>query len=116
MKVLVVDDDRDLVDLIASVLQDAGYLVQTAFNGKEGLDQVTDNPPDLVLLDLHMPVMDGLTFFRLLRQREEAETIPVVLMSADGTRAAPYFGTGRFLSKPFDLDNLLSCVRTNLKE
>lgn len=116
MKVLVVDDDRVLVDLIASVLQDAGYLVQTACNGREGLDQLIADPPDLVLLDLHMPVMDGLTFFRLLKQREESDTMPVVLMSADGSQVAPLFGSGCFLSKPFDLDNLLSCVRMNLKQ
>lgn len=112
MSVLVVDDDRDLRAFVVSVLQEEGHLVQTACNGKEGLDQVMDNPPDLILLDLHMPVMDGGTLCRLLRQHPKTLDIPIILMSADVWETCPDLGIQHFLRKPFDLDSFLGSIRS----
>lgn len=113
-KVLVIDDDRPLVALIATILQDHGCSVETAFNGEEGLNLARKSLPDLILMDLRMPTMDGWTCCRLLREREETREIPVIVMSADGAREATWaeLEIAGFLSKPFELEELLLYVET----
>ncbi|MBI4317180.1 MAG: response regulator [Chloroflexi bacterium] len=112
-RVLIVDDDRPLVVMITTILEDEGYAVQTAFNGEEGLNMAKESPPDLILMDLRMPIMDGWTCCRLLREREETQRIPVVVMSGDGAREAVQaeLGIRDFLKKPFEMDDLLLHVR-----
>ncbi len=111
--VLVVDDDRALVALITSTLQDEGYTVLTAFNGQQGLNLARKIPPNVILMDLRMPVMDGGTCCRLLRETEGTKRIPVILMSADGAREAiqTELGIRDGLRKPFDLEELLRHVK-----
>lgn len=113
-RVLVIDDDRPLVALITTILQDHGCSVETAFNGEEGLNLARKSLPDLILMDLRMPTMDGWTCCRLLREREETRGIPVVVMSADGAREATWaeLEIAGFLSKPFELEELLFYVET----
>jgi CheY-like chemotaxis protein len=79
--VLVVDDDPDLLELVGEVLVDRGYRVALAHNGVEALERIDEEVPDLVLLDMRMPVMDGWTFARHLRERW-GRSIPVVVMTA----------------------------------
>ncbi|MCL5958681.1 MAG: response regulator, partial [Chloroflexi bacterium] len=112
-RVLVVDDDRPLVTLITTVLEDEGYAVQTALNGEEGLNLAKKSPPNLILMDLRMPIMDGWTCCRLLREGEETERIPVIVMSGDGAREAirAELGIEDFLSKPFEIEELLRHVK-----
>lgn len=118
MKVLVVDDDQSLVGLISAVLEGEGYLVQAASNGQEALDCVVETRPDLILLDLGMPVMDGWTCCRSLRQSSATSDIPVIIMSADGVESAVRvdLGVEHFLSKPFELDSMLMCIRRCMVE
>jgi CheY-like chemotaxis protein len=106
-----VDDDPDILDAICEILEAEGYRVQRARNGVEALDRVGAERPNLVLLDLMMPVMDGLTFARMLRERRLEPAIPIVVISADGNpqKAASVGATG-FLAKPFDIEALLSHV------
>jgi CheY-like chemotaxis protein len=109
--VLIVDDDQTLRDLLREILDGVGYRTVTASNGAAGLDTLRRAAPDLVLLDVAMPVMDGLTFLR--RRSEEAcrPAVPVVVMSAQQREAeARELGAQQFVSKPFDLDDLLGVV------
>ena len=111
-RVLVVDDDTSLIDLITSLLEDEGYTVESARNGQDAVNQATENVPDIILLDLHMPVMDGWTCCRTLKRREETSDVPVIVMSAGGDGAAyADLGAQSFLRKPFELGDLLSRVR-----
>lgn len=76
--VLIVEDDEALNEAFTMVLQHAGYNVRAVFNGQEGLDAIEDTEPDLVILDLLMPVMDGKEF---LEKLDKKHTMPVVVMS-----------------------------------
>ena len=109
--VLVVDDDPDILDAICDILEAEGYRVSRARHGVEALEQVDGERPDVILLDLMMPVMDGVAFSQALRQRPAVSDIPIVVISADGNpqRAASVGATG-YLAKPFDIEALLSQV------
>jgi CheY-like chemotaxis protein len=109
--VLVVDDDPDILDAICDILEGEGYRVARARHGVEALERVEAEPPAIILLDLMMPVMDGLAFAQALRERPGKEGIPIVVISADGNpqRAASVAAAG-YLAKPFDIDALLSQV------
>jgi CheY-like chemotaxis protein len=109
--VLVVDDDPDILDAICDILEGEGYRVARARHGVEALERVEAEPPAIILLDLMMPVMDGLAFAHALRERPGKEGIPIVVISADGNpqRAASVDAAG-YLAKPFDIDALLSQV------
>jgi CheY-like chemotaxis protein len=109
--VLIVEDDQALRDMLADLLDGSGYRTVTASDGAAGLDTLRQIAPDLVLLDVAMPIMDGLTFLR--RRSEEAcrPTVPVVVMSAHQRESeARKLGAQQFISKPFDLDDLLGLV------
>ena len=80
--ILIVDDEPIIRQLFQRVLEHEGHTIITAGNGREGLEAVRLAVPDLILLDLNMPLMDGLTFLRLLRRHEEWSNVPVVVMSA----------------------------------
>ena len=114
--VLIVDDDQDLRDLIREMLIDAGYRAVTAANGSIGLATLRSDEPDLVLLDVAMPVMDGLTF---LRQRSDEAcrlAVPVVVMSAENREAETRrLGAQQFVAKPFDIDDLVGVVERWLR-
>jgi len=103
--VLVVDDERYIVDLLTDLLDDEGYRVITAFDGLAALQKMREESPDLVLADIMMPRLDGLTL--LTRIREEHSEVPVVLMSAAVT---PIMHEVPYIAKPFDLEDLLDIV------
>lgn len=105
--VLVVDDDPEILEAICDILDAEGYRVAQARNGLEALDRVRAERPEVILLDLMMPVMDGHAFARALRARGNG-AIPIVVISADGNaHRATALGARGFLSKPFDIDSLL---------
>ncbi len=109
--VLVVDDDPDILDAICDILEGEGYRVARARHGVEALERVDEERPAIILLDLMMPVMDGLAFAQALRQRPALPRIPIVVISADGSpQKAEAVGAEGFLAKPFDIDALLSQV------
>lgn len=105
-KVLVVDDDPDIRELLCAVLEDDGWETRPAADGKAALGVLEGWTPDLVLLDLMMPVMDGWTF--ALRMRERS-AVPIVVLSAanDIQTQARKVGAVAVVPKPFDLDTLL---------
>jgi DNA-binding response OmpR family regulator len=80
-KILVVDDDNLLTEALVLALEKAGFKTKVAVNGKEGLLAVKDFKPDLILLDILMPVMDGMTMLEDLRNEEEFKHLPVILLT-----------------------------------
>jgi CheY-like chemotaxis protein len=108
--ILVIDDDPAILETVASALRDEGYEVETAIHGGEGLTVIDRRVPALVLLDMRMPVMDGWSFARALRER--GVDLPIVVMTAtqDTRRWASEIGATEHLSKPFDLLDLLDVV------
>jgi len=82
-KILVVDDERSLVDLCQIILQQAGYLVRGAVNGRQALQMVGEEPPDLVLLDVMMPGMDGIEVCRQIRSLYVESPPCIVMYTAD---------------------------------
>jgi CheY-like chemotaxis protein len=109
--VLVVDDDPDILDAICDILEAEEYRVSRARHGVEALERVGDERPDVILLDLMMPVMDGVTFASALRQRPAVSDVPILVISADGNpQRAASVGARGYLAKPFDIDALLAHV------
>ena len=104
-QVLVADDDPAVLGLVAEMLEEEGYAVRRAADGATALAQVESEPPDVVVTDVMMPRLDGLTLAARLRERG----VPVVLMSAVIERlpAAEF----ALVAKPFDLDDLLAAVQ-----
>lgn len=109
--VLVVDDEEEILSLVSMLLQDEGYVVETAANGQEGLDKLERELPHLILLDMKMPVMDGWQFAREFRARYDDQTPIVVITAADDARKrAEEIGAADWVGKPFDLDTLATTV------
>jgi CheY-like chemotaxis protein len=109
--ILVVDDDTAIRDVVAEVLEDEGYRVARAASGAEALDQLDTLQPDLVVLDMRMPIMNGWEFAQELASRSGMQT-PILVMTAavDAAQRAEEIGAAATLNKPFDLDELLSVV------
>jgi two-component system, chemotaxis family, chemotaxis protein CheY len=113
--VLVVDDDPGILDVLEQALDAEGYRVVMASNGREALRRVFERRPDLMLVDLMMPVMDGWTFVRECRSIDYVANTPVIILSAarNVEQAAHDLGVQAVISKPFDLDTLLSLVASH---
>ena len=118
-RVLVVDDDPDIVQFVRMNLELEGYDVDTAANGLVALDRIKERVPDLVLLDVMMPEMDGLTVLSKMRRSPATASTPVVILTAkaladDRVRGLD-LGADDYITKPFDLEELIARVRTVLR-
>ena len=113
MKILVIDDDDGLRRSLDLILDDAGYEIGSAADAEEGLRKALENAPDLVMVDLRMPGLDGLGFIK--RYRESKGVAPVILMTAYGTTdlavEAVRMGAADFLPKPFGAEELLMTLK-----
>lgn len=114
-KILVVDDNVDMVDLLKSILEMEGYEVIEAFDGQEALDKTKQQHPDFILLDIMMPVMDGWEACRRLKGCRKTSEIPVTILTArvdpqDKERASQ-LGAEDYLTKPFEPDELLKRIK-----
>jgi len=113
-KVLVVEDNPAMVALLADALIDAGLIVISAENGKEGLVLVETEKPDLVILDLMMPVMSGLQVLRTLRREPETQYLPVIVLTGRNGQADALDGwmggADRYLTKPCSMEEILAAV------
>ncbi|MDH3729960.1 MAG: response regulator [Acidimicrobiia bacterium] len=118
-KILIIDDDKDILQFVRMNLELEGLVVATAEGGQAGLDAAKESPPDLVLLDVMMPEMDGLTVLRRLRTSPPTMNVPVILLTAkalaEDRLAGLELGADDYITKPFDLDELIARVKTVLR-
>ena len=114
--VLIVEDDDDLRHIVQWVLEDEGFLVETAKDGREALDRAMARKPSLVLLDMALPIIDGYGVAAGLHETY-GDTITILTMTADGHAAekAKHIGAIGYVSKPFELDTLVNSVRGALE-
>jgi len=112
--VLVIDDNPDLLDMVDAILSDTGFLVAKTVSGEEGLSVAHALHPDLVLLDLNMPRMDGWEVLRLLKEDESTRDIPVAIFSVRTDLKDKIFGLQRgavdYIPKPFRYEHLAERV------
>jgi DNA-binding response OmpR family regulator len=117
-KVLIIDDELDLVETIRFPLELEGFQVLAAYNGEEGLSQARSENPDLILLDLMLPKLDGYKVCRLLKFDERYKHIPIFMLTAKTQEKDKILGkeTGadEYLTKPFDIDELIAKIKSNL--
>ena len=112
-KILIVEDDKDILFAVGSFLESEGYEVKTAENGVEALKSLQDfGIPSLILLDMKMPVMDGWQFAAEFNARHD-HSAPTVVMTAaaDAAQRAREIRADAFVGKPFSLDNLLATIK-----
>ena len=114
-KILAVDDERHIVRLVEVNLQRAGYEVVTAYDGREALEKVKAEKPDLVVLDVMMPYMDGFEVLKNLKADPETAEIPVIMLTAKAQDADVFrgwqSGVDCYLTKPFNPMELLTFVK-----
>jgi len=112
--VLVIDDNPDLLDMVDAVLSDAGFLVAKTVSGEEGLDVARTMRPNLILLDLNMPKMDGWEVLKLLKTDASTKDIPVAIFSVRTDLKDKIFGLQRgavdYIPKPFQFEHLTERV------
>ena len=110
------DDDPDILEALAEILEVEGFEIRRARNGQEALDRLLPVQPDLILLDLMMPVMDGWEFAQRMRARNDVKHLPIIVLSADRNVSAKAkdIGAVGHLAKPFELNELLEMVRSAL--
>jgi len=111
--ILVVDDEEDVCRMLKIALEKHGFVVETADNGQQALDQIERRRPDLVLLDLKMPRRNGYQLFAQLKSDERLHAIPIIVITAltqgsdrEDEEWARRMGAEGFLTKPFDLDEM----------
>ncbi len=108
-RILVVDDDESILDFVREALEDEGFEVLTATDGAEALNLAQERPPDLILLDMRMPIVDGWEFAESYA-RQPGPHAPLIVMTAarDAASIATDIHAAGYLAKPFTLDDLLS--------
>jgi DNA-binding response OmpR family regulator len=119
-RILVVDDDREIVEMTRMILEGGGYKVVPALSGQEALDRVSGARPDLILLDINMPGMDGWEVLKLLKVDEETREIPVAMFSIKFELRDKVLGLKEgafdYITKPFSCDDLLRRVARIFRE
>jgi two-component system response regulator VicR len=117
-RILIVEDDSDFQDIYQLYLRGESFQVQTAMDGEEALAVLEKETPDLIILDLIMPVMDGEEFYVCLRAQEKWRHIPVIVASVNDKipqRMIDLGGIVGNLKKPFQIDSLIEKIHANLK-
>ncbi len=117
--ILIVDDEKELVGLVSLHMNMSGFGILTAYDGKEALEACVSKCPDLVVLDLMMPKIDGIEVCRILKNRPDTRAIPIVILSAlsDTEEKLKAFGVGAddYVTKPFSPRELSIRVRKILE-
>lgn len=117
--ILVVDDEQDLLDLIEYNLKKEGFDVLTAEDGKEGIKMAREHSPDLVLLDIMMPKMDGLEVVEIMRDDDDLWRIPIIFLTARGDEKTEVEGLNKggddYITKPISTTKLISRIKAVLR-
>lgn len=115
-KILIVEDDPDLLAGLCWMLSKEGFSAIGVEDGRKGLHQAIDDPPDLIIVDIYLPELDGVEMIKLLRKQPDFAAVPIVVLSAypdDITRAVAA-GANSAVSKPVDREVLIRIVRNLL--
>jgi len=119
-KILIVDDEVQLVEMIKMRLEASGYEIIFAHDGQDGLDKAKKEKPDLMILDLMLPKIDGYKVCRMLKFDEKYKQIPIILFSAraqdEDKKMGEEVGADAYITKPFDPQALLGKIKELLKE
>jgi two-component system cell cycle response regulator DivK len=117
-RILVVEDDRDNMDLIRFMMERQGYVVYEAYNGREGVEIARQEMPDLILMDLAMPEMDGWAAAKTLKSDPATQHIKIVVVSVrtllEDRRRAADAGVDAFVTKPMSMQHLTEIVEKYL--
>lgn len=115
-KLLIVDDDKDIVEMLEKRLFGEGYETVTAFDGEEALSKVRDHNPDIVLLDLIMPKVNGFEVLREIRQNHKDRWRPIIIISAktdlDAVKECYNLEADHYLTKPCSIEHILQGIET----
>lgn len=118
--VLVIEDDHDTSNLIAEILGNAGYTPAAAYDGESGIEMAKAEQPDLIVLDLMLPNIDGLEVCRRLAGDDNTRSIPVIVLTAKkelSTKLSSFVaGARRFLTKPFEDEELINEIGRTLRQ
>ena len=119
-KILVVDDEADLVETVRFPLEMEGFNVLVSYNGEDALNQARKEKPDLIILDLMLPKLDGYKVCRLLKFDENYKHIPILMLTAKTQEKDKILGmeTGadEYITKPFEMDDLMGKVKAYLNK
>lgn len=119
--ILVADDEKDIVEIVREVLEDAGFATMEAYDGQQALEAIAQKRPDALVLDIKMPVVDGIEVIRRLRADSGLSSIPVVVLTAtqvihESREQFRQLGVSSWLSKPFEPQELVAAVKKALGE
>ncbi len=115
-KILLIDDEPDLISMIKVRLEANNYNVVTAQNGLEGLEKWKEESPDLIVLDVMMPGMDGYTFVQESKSREDLKSVPLIMLTAKDNLKDIFEieGVKDYITKPFDPEDLLAKIQAQI--
>jgi DNA-binding response OmpR family regulator len=118
-RILIVEDDPDIAELVARYLDKAGFVTARAASGREALDAIAANPPDVLVLDVMLPHVDGLEVCRILRSKPETAALPIIMLTARAEESERIvgleLGADDYLPKPFSPGELVARVRALLR-
>jgi DNA-binding response OmpR family regulator len=118
--ILVIEDDKDTNDIILTILSDAGFNPTPAYDGEEGLRLAELNQPDVIILDLMLPKINGLEVCRILNTNEKTRSIPIIILTAKrelSTKLSSFVaGAKRFLTKPFEGQDLINEIQRTIRQ
>lgn len=114
-RLLIVDDEKDLVETLTFRLEANGYEVIKAYDGKEGLEKAQQEKPDIILLDLMLPKLDGYKICRMLKSDDKYKDIPIILFTARAQDADKKIGkdagANAYITKPFESKGLIDTIK-----
>jgi len=117
-RILAVDDDKDILEVLKYILEESGYQVHTLSDGNKLIEQIKEFSPDLILLDIMLGNLDGRELCRDVKRKQETHNIPVIMISASHTARTINNnnddGPDDFLAKPFDITDLLTSIERQL--
>jgi DNA-binding response OmpR family regulator len=118
-RILIVEDDRDIADLVGRYLQKAGFTTELLSSGRDALRAIAERPPDLLILDLMLPHVDGIEICRAVRSSDKAAAMPIIMLTARAEESERIvgleIGADDYIAKPFSPNELVARVRALLR-
>src|SRR5262245_45283916 len=118
-RILIVEDDPDIADLVAHYLDKAGFMTERVSSGRDALAAIAAKPPDLLVLDLMLPQVDGLEICRMVRSEKKTAAVPIIMLTARADESERIvgleLGADDYLAKPFSPNELVARVRALLR-